>query len=109
MMIPVLGLVLAALVFAISAVSVPMLLDRPEANVITAIATSFVAVRENLPAMALWAALIVVFIGAGLVTLYIGLIVTLPLIGHATWHAYEDLVGRGNGEAAETAARGGGA
>lgn len=86
------GAVLAALVYAISVVSVPLLLDRPEANVITAIATSVVAVRENLIPLAFWAVLIVGFAGAGLITLYLGLIVTLPLIGHATWHAYRDLV-----------------
>jgi uncharacterized membrane protein len=86
------GAVLAAFAFAISAVSVPMLLDRAEVNVFSAIAISVRCVLANLPAMALWAALIVVFTGAGLVTLYVGLIVTLPLIGHATWHAYKDLV-----------------
>jgi len=36
--------------------------------------------------------LIVLFVGAGLITFYVGLIVTLPLIGHASWHAYRDLV-----------------
>ena len=86
------GGVLAALTFAISAVSIPMLLDRRDANVIEAIATSFKATTANVKAMALWGLLIVVFVGAGLVTLYLGLIVVLPLIGHATWHAYKDLV-----------------
>lgn len=85
------GAVLAALVFALSAVSIPMLLDR-DINVITAAVSSFVAVRHNLAPMAVWAGLIVLFTGAGLVTGYLGLIVTLPLIGHATWHAYRDLV-----------------
>jgi uncharacterized membrane protein len=42
--------------------------------------------------MLFWAVLVVGFAGAGLITLYLGLIVTLPLIGHATWHAYRDLV-----------------
>jgi uncharacterized membrane protein len=88
----IIGAVLSALVYAISVVSVPLLLDRPDANVITAIATSVVAVRENLVPLAFWAVLIVGFAAAGLVTLYLGLIVTLPLIGHATWHAYRDLV-----------------
>ena len=87
----VMGAVLAAVVFAISAVSIPMLLDR-DANVFTAIATSWTAVQTNWAPMALWAALIVVFIAIGFVTFYLGLIVVLPLIGHATWHAYEDLV-----------------
>jgi uncharacterized membrane protein len=42
--------------------------------------------------MAVWAGLIVLFAGAGLVTAFLGLIITLPLIGHATWHAYRSLV-----------------
>jgi len=86
------GAVLAATVFAISAVSVPMLLDRPEANVFQAIATSITAVLVNLRAMALWAALIVVFTSVGIATLYLGLLISLPLIGHATWHCYKDVV-----------------
>jgi uncharacterized membrane protein len=47
---------------------------------------------ENPATMLFWAVLIVLFVGAGLVTFYLGLIVTLPLIGYATWHAYRDLV-----------------
>ncbi|MDH3596179.1 MAG: DUF2189 domain-containing protein, partial [Rhodospirillales bacterium] len=86
------GAVLAALVFAISAVSIPMLLDR-DVDVLTAVVTSLTAVRRNPGAMAVWAGLIALFIGAGLVTAYLGLIVTLPLVGHAAWHAYKDLVG----------------
>ncbi len=86
------GGVLALLTFSISVVSIPLLLDRPQANVIDAIATSFRTVQTNFLPMLFWGALIVVFTAAGLVTLYLGLIVTLPLIGHATWHAYRDLV-----------------
>jgi uncharacterized membrane protein len=85
------GGVLAFIVFAVSAVSVPLLLDRDE-NVVEAVMTSLEAVRRNTWTMLLWAYLIAVFIAAGLVTLYIGLIVTLPLIGHATWHAYRALI-----------------
>lgn len=85
------GGVLAAIAFAISAISLPLLVDKPE-NVLTAIATSVAAVRENFWVMALWAWLIVLFIAAGVATFYVGLIVTMPLIGHATWHAYQDLV-----------------
>ena len=59
---------------------------------VTAIGTSFKAVLENPVTMLFWAVLIVLFVGAGLVTLYLGLVVTLPLIGYATWHAYRDLV-----------------
>lgn len=87
----VIGAVLAAIVFAISAVSIPMLVER-DTDVITAIATSWTAVRHNAKPMALWAALIVVFTAAGLVLCYIGLAVVLPLVGYATWHCYKDLV-----------------
>jgi uncharacterized membrane protein len=83
---------MALVAFSMSVVSIPLLLDRPEANVFEAIATSFRAVQSNPAPLLFWAALIVVFIGAGLVTLYLGLIVALPLIGHASWHAYRDLV-----------------
>ncbi|MCB1833920.1 MAG: DUF2189 domain-containing protein [Geminicoccaceae bacterium] len=86
------GSILSLLAFAISVVSIPMLLDHPEMNVIEAIATSFKAVQTNPGPMLFWAALIVVFSMVGLLTLYLGLVVTLPLIGHATWHAYRDTV-----------------
>ena len=86
------GGVMALLAFSISVVSIPLLLDRPQANVIDAIATSFRTVQTNPAPMLFWAVLIAGFTAAGLVTLYLGLIVTLPLIGHATWHAYRDLV-----------------
>lgn len=86
------GGILAAAVFAISAVSIPMLMDRPDVHVVTAIVTSIAAVRMNIVPMIVWAALIVLFSAAGLVVFYLGLIVTLPLVGHATWHAYRDIV-----------------
>jgi uncharacterized membrane protein len=86
------GAVLAALAFGLSAISIPLLLDRPQAHVVTAITASFRAVFQNPTTMAFWAVLIVLFVGAGLITFYVGLIVTLPLIGHASWHAYRDLV-----------------
>jgi uncharacterized membrane protein len=85
------GALVAAAVFALSAVSIPMLLDR-RTDVLTAILTSIAAVRANPAPMALWAALIVTFTGLGLLTFYLGLVIALPLIGHATWHAYRSLV-----------------
>ena len=94
------GAVLCVAAFAISVVSLPMLLDHPDSNVITAIITSLMVVKANFWVMALWAWLIAMFVAAGLATLYIGLIVTLPLIGHASWHAYKDLVGWEGSEAA---------
>src|SRR4029079_15535096 len=86
------GAVLAAIVFVIGAFSTPYLLDRREANLFEAIATSVAAVRLNPQPMALWAALIVFLIAAGLWPGLIGLAVVVPVIGHATWHAYRDVV-----------------
>jgi uncharacterized membrane protein len=86
------GGVLAALAFAISAIAIPILLDR-DVGVVTAIALSTEAVSRNWRVMIGWAGLIVLFTAGGLVTAYLGLIVTLPLIGHASWHAYRDLIG----------------
>lgn len=85
------GGVLAALSFAISVTSFPMLLDR-DVGTAAAIATSVQATVKNWRVMVGWAALIVLFTAAGLVTLCLGLAVTMPLIGHASWHAYRDLV-----------------
>ncbi|WP_119678268.1 DUF2189 domain-containing protein [Indioceanicola profundi] len=86
------GGVLAFATFAISAVAIPMLLDRPT-NAATAVATSIMAVRTNLKPMVLWAFIIAFCTGLGLATLFFGLAVALPLIGHASWHAYKELVG----------------
>jgi uncharacterized membrane protein len=85
------GGVLAAIVFAMSAVAIPALLDR-DIGVLSAIVTSFAAVLRNWRVMIGWGALIVLFTAAGLVTFYVGLAVTLPLVGHASWHAYRGLV-----------------
>lgn len=81
------GGVMAAIAFAAGAFSLPLLLDR-RAGLLEAIVTSVVAVVLNARTMALWAALVVLFAGAGLLLGYAGLAVTLPLLGHATWHAY---------------------
>jgi len=93
------GFVLAWVAYAISAVSVPMLMDR-QVDGFTAIRTSVRAVLDNWPAMTLWAVLIVFFIGLGLLTFYVGLFIALPLVGHATWHAYRDIVPPAEEEAA---------
>ena len=86
------GALLAAAAFAIGAFSIPYLLDRRSSNIFEAIATSVTAVRQNARPMLLWAALIVFLVILGMIPGLIGLIVTLPLIGHATWHAYRDIV-----------------
>jgi uncharacterized membrane protein len=60
----------------------------------TAARTSARAVVYNWLPMLLWAGLLVVIVGAGLLTFYVGLFLAVPLAGHATWHAYRDLVPR---------------
>jgi len=81
----------AVLVFSISVVSVPMMLDRDTDGVV-AVLTSLKTVGANVPAMIVWGALIVALTAAGFALLFVGLVVTVPVIGHATWHAYRALV-----------------
>ena len=86
-----LGGVGAAVVFAATVVSVPLLLDR-EIGLGAALATSVRAVGENPLTMALWAALIMVLTFLSMATFMLGFAITIPVIGHATWHAYRDVV-----------------
>ena len=88
------GLVFAWCAYAISALSVPMLIDR-KVDGFTAIRFSIKAVLQNKRAMMLWAFLIVLIVGLGLITFYIGLLIALPLVGHGSWHAYRALVPSG--------------
>jgi len=85
------GSVFAAGIFLIGAFSMPMMMDR-KSILLPSIITSAYAVLHNLNAMILWAAIIVIFTGIGLATGGLGLIITLPLIGHATWHAYKQVM-----------------
>jgi uncharacterized membrane protein len=85
------GAVLAAASFMISAVSIPMLVDR-DISAVEAAVVSIQVVVANWKAMAFWAGLIVVLTGMAMVPFFLGLALVLPLIGHATWHAYRDLV-----------------
>lgn len=86
-----LGGVLAAPMFASSVIAIPLLLDR-RIGVLAAVLTSWRAVLANPVPLALWAALIMLLTFAGMATLVIGLIVVVPWLGHASWHAYRDLV-----------------
>jgi len=92
----VVGAVLAVLVFAISVVSVPLLMTR-RVDAVTAIAASVTAVWLNPKPMALWAGLIAGFMVLGLASLLMGLVIAFPLIGHATWHAFREMVGEAGG------------
>lgn len=89
------GAALSLLAFAVSAVSIPRLVDT-RTDAISAIATSITAMRRNFWPMVLWAWLIGVLTAIGIATLFVGFIVIFPLVGHATWHAYRDLVADGD-------------
>jgi uncharacterized membrane protein len=81
----------AVLVFAISVVSVPMMLDR-NTDGIVAVLTSLKAFGANVPAMIVWGIAITAVVGAGFALWFVGLVVAVPVVGHATWHAYRALV-----------------
>jgi len=81
----------ALFVFAISVVAVPLMLDR-KTDAVTAAIASLGACGRNPGPMLLWAACIVILVVLGFATLFLGLIFVMPLVGHATWHAYRDLV-----------------
>ncbi|EXI90490.1 MAG: putative integral membrane protein [Candidatus Accumulibacter regalis] len=85
------GGILAAPIFASSIVSMPLLLDR-RSNLLMAVLTSWRVVLANPGPMALWAALIMTLVLISFATLMLGLIVLIPLLGHASWHAYRALV-----------------
>ncbi|MDJ0738246.1 MAG: DUF2189 domain-containing protein [Gammaproteobacteria bacterium] len=84
------GLV-AAVTFAVTVVAVPLLVDR-DVTTPLALATSVRAVAENPVTMTWWALLILLATGLSVATLMLGFIVLYPVIGHASWHVYRDLV-----------------
>lgn len=83
------GAIFSAIIFCASAFSLPMFMER-KVDVVTAVVTSVNAVLRNKAVMLLWGALIVLFSLLGFLTGT--LFVTLPLIGHATWHAYQETI-----------------
>lgn len=85
------GLIFAAIVFAVSVVSIPMMLDRDQ-DAITAMLASVGALARNPGAMIVWACAIVTLTLVGFLSFHVGLVVLMPIIGHASWHAYRDLV-----------------
>ncbi|MEX2482313.1 MAG: DUF2189 domain-containing protein [Gammaproteobacteria bacterium] len=86
-----LGGVLAAPVFASSVITLPLLLDRRIA-VLDAVLTSWRVVVINPLPMALWVALIMAMSLLGVMTLLLGLVIVVPLLGHASWHVYRETV-----------------
>lgn len=86
------GGVLAVIALVLSVVSVPAIIDR-DISAVGAMRLSAAVVAANPLAILLWAGLIVALIALGFATFMLGMILLYPLVGHATWHAYRDLVG----------------
>ncbi len=87
----VVGAFFAVITFATSTFSLPMLMHR-DVDAVTAVVTSINAVLRNKRAMLVWGSLIVAGLAIGFATAFIGLIFTFPLLGHATWHGYEETI-----------------
>lgn len=86
------GSFFAGLVFAVSVVSIPLMLDRHQ-DAVTSMLTSILTLSRNLLPLMVWAFLIALLTIAGFLTFHVGLIFFMPLIGHGTWYAYRDLIG----------------
>lgn len=87
------GALLASMVFALTVVGIPMIVDK-KVDIITAMVTSVKTAQANVPAMMVWAAIIVVLSLLGWATMMVGLLFIMPLLGHATWCAYRELTGK---------------
>lgn len=88
----VIGAILAFVTLALSVVSFPRLLDQPKTSVLEAAIISLAVVQKNLKPMILWGVILSVITFLGLAAGLIGLAVVLPVLGHASWHAYRELV-----------------
>ncbi|MBS0353191.1 MAG: DUF2189 domain-containing protein [Proteobacteria bacterium] len=85
------GSIFALLVFAVSVVSIPLMLDRNQ-DAVTSMIASIRALALNPLPLLIWAALIVSLTILGFLSFHLGLVVLMPIVGHATWHAYRQLV-----------------
>lgn len=85
------GALIAIAVFSISVVSFPMLFDR-DVDFVTAMLTSVETVRKNPLPMLVWCALIAALIAISILSVFVALLVVLPVLGHASWHLYRRLV-----------------
>ncbi|MDG6778774.1 DUF2189 domain-containing protein [Thiomicrorhabdus sp. zzn3] len=88
----IIGAAVAAFVFAVSVVTIPLLLRDQNIGVISSMIISWKVVMENKAVMALWALTIGVLLAVGLLTLGLAMVVVMPLLGYASWHAFTDLV-----------------
>lgn len=87
------GALFALAIYALSATALPMMLDRP-VDIVTAMVSSLWTVWQNRAAMLVWAVLIVALTALGIASSFVGLALIFPVLGHATWHAYRDLIVR---------------
>lgn len=87
----VIGAILATVLFSLSVISFPLVLDR-DVDFVTAMITSVRSVARNPWPMLLWAAIIIALLIVSSLPLFLGLIVSLPILGHATWHLYRRVV-----------------
>lgn len=87
----VVGAVFAGLIFTTSAIAIPMILDR-QVDAISAGLTSIRACLQNPGVMLLWGGLITVLVVLAMLPAFLGLLVVGPVLGHATWHAYRQIV-----------------
>jgi len=94
------GFVFAVAVLALSVVSFPMLIDR-DVGVGTAVMTSLRAVAVNPINMSLWGLIVAGLLFLGSLPLFLGLVVVLPVLGHATWHLYRKVVQASSGPLVE--------
>jgi uncharacterized membrane protein len=85
------GFLFAALVLTLSVVSFPLLLDR-DVGAVVAIETSVRAVAANPVVLATWGLIVALGLAIGFATLFVGLAVIVPILGHATWHLYRRVV-----------------
>jgi uncharacterized membrane protein len=85
------GAALSLILFSLTVVSFPLLLDR-DVDFVTAMVTSVRAVVKSPVPMIGWAAVIVVLLAVSAIPYFLGLVVTLPVLGHATWHLYRRII-----------------
>jgi uncharacterized membrane protein len=85
------GAFVSFVLFCTTVVAIPLLLER-EIDLITAMIASFKAVFQNLAPMIGWGIIIVALTFAALLPAFLGLLLVLPVLGHATWHLYKKVV-----------------
>jgi uncharacterized membrane protein len=83
---------IAAPMFASTVITIPLLMDHPTLTLWQAVFTSWRVVALNPFAMAMWAGLLCLFTALGVGSAFLGLLGVVPMLGHASWHAYRDLV-----------------